>query len=199
MRSTKSSPIVIRSVRRAGIVTLAMVAGAAAISAPVQASPIVAVRPAAVAPELTAAKTVAFTGHYKGHATLLINNGAVTIPSVAGTGTGTGLGASKISGKGSAGASAQCDPFSGTGAITGAHAKLTLVVKSSSATGCSSGESGPVSVSFHGVAVVKSGTGALAGASGSLKFHGTLNIGGTSGSQNGPYTVTLTGKLSVKG
>jgi len=42
-----------------------------------------------------AAKTVLFSGHYHGVASLLIDNGAVTISSVAGTGTGTLLGASR--------------------------------------------------------------------------------------------------------
>jgi hypothetical protein len=79
----------------------------------------------------------------------------------------------------------------------GAAAKIDLTVTQSKSTGCSSGESGPVSVAFHGVAVATGGTGATAGAKGTLKFSGTLKIGGTSGSQNGPYTVTLSGTLKV--
>jgi len=142
-------------------------------------------------------KTISFTGHYQGKASLLINNGAVTISSVAGTGTGTLLGASTVTGKGSSSASAQCDPFTGTGSLTGAKGKINMTVIESKSTGCSSGQSGPVTVTFTGVAVAKGGTGTAKGATGSLNFKGTLNLAGTSGSQDGHYTVTLTGKLKV--
>jgi len=144
-------------------------------------------------------KAVSFSGHYKGDASLLINNGAVTISSVTGKGTGSLVGASTISGKGSSSSSAQCDPFTGTGSIAGAAAKLDLSVVESKSSGCSSGESGPVTVTFTGLAVVTGGSAKASGASGSLKFNGTLKLGGTSGSQNGSYTVALTGKLTVKG
>jgi hypothetical protein len=143
------------------------------------------------------AKVVAFTGRYKGDASLLINNGAVTISSVTGKGTGTLVGPSTIIGKGSSSSTAQCDPFTGTGSITGASAKLSLHVVESKSTGCSSGESGPVTVTFSGLAVVTGGSAKASGASGSLKFNGTLKLGGTSGSQNGSYSVVLTGKLTV--
>ena len=74
----------------------------------------------------TSGKVVAFSGHYRGNASLLINNGAVTISSVTGKGTGTLVGASTVTGKGAASSSAQCDPFTGTGSITGAAARLNL-------------------------------------------------------------------------
>jgi hypothetical protein len=38
-----------------------------------------------------------------------------------------------------------------------------------------------------------------AGASGVLKFTGTVNLKDTSGSQTGTFTVTFSGKLTVKG
>jgi len=128
---------------------------------------------------------------------LLINNGAVTISSIHGKGTGTLVGASKVSGNGTASATAQCDPFGGTGTITGAGAKINLKVTKSTSTGCSNGESGPVTVTFNGVAKATGGTGKTTGAKGNLKFKGTLKLGGTSGSQQGTFTVSLTGKLSV--
>ena len=146
-----------------------------------------------------APKTVLFSGHYHGVASLLINNGVVTISSVAGTGTGTLLGSSTVVGKGSSSSTAQCDPFTGSGSLTGAKGKINLTVTSSKSAGCSSGQSGPVTVTFHGVAVAKGGTGTATGAAGSLKFNGTLKLANTSGSQNGPYTVTLTGNLTVRG
>jgi hypothetical protein len=147
----------------------------------------------------TAGKAVSFTGHYQGNAALLIDNGAVTISSVTGKGTGTLVGSSTINGKGTSASSAQCDPFTGTGSITGAAAKLNLKVLESKSSGCSSGESGPVTVTFTGLAQVTGGTAKAKGASGSLKFNGSLKLGGTSGSQNGSYTVVLSGKLTLKG
>jgi hypothetical protein len=154
---------------------------------------------AAQANRQAAGKAVSFSGHYKGNAALLIDNGAVTISSVTGKGTGTLVGASTISGKGTSSSSAQCDPFTGTGTIAGAAAKLSLKVVESKSSGCSSGESGPVTVTFTGLAQVTGGTAKAKGASGSLKFNGSLKLGGTSGSQNGSYTVVLTGKLTLKG
>ena len=51
-------------------------------------------------------KTVPFSGRYQGGASLLINNGVVTIPSVSGKGTGTLVGASTVTGKGSSSSTA---------------------------------------------------------------------------------------------
>ncbi|MGA8296390.1 MAG: hypothetical protein WB770_05050 [Acidimicrobiales bacterium] len=145
-------------------------------------------------------KTVSFSGHYSGTASLLIENGSVTISSVKGSGTGTPsvIGASKISGHGSGAASALCDPFGGTGAMTGAKAKMTFTVTRSSAKGCSSGQSGPVTVTFNGTGKVTGGTGTAAGASGTLHFSGSMTLGGTSGSQSGSFRATVSGKLTIK-
>jgi heat shock protein HslJ len=146
----------------------------------------------------TAAPAVHFSGKYSGNASLLIDNGAVTIKSVKGKGTGTLVGASSILGHGSASASGQCNPFTGTGSIAGSGARISLAVVKSSSSGCSSGESGPVTVTFQGVAMATGGSGRASGAKGSLKFTGSLKLAGTSGAQNGSYKVTLTGNLTVR-
>ena len=153
--------------------------------------------PARAEAAVPAAKAVLFSGHYAGKASLLINNGAATIPWVTGKGTASLVGSSTVTGKGTASASAQCDPFTGTGSLSGSTGKLDLTVVRSKSSGCSSGQSGPVTVSFNGVAVVTSGTGAAKGAKGDLKFNGTLALGGTSGSQVGTYKVALSGKLTL--
>jgi hypothetical protein len=170
---------------------LLTLSGAALVATPAFAS----------SPSLTrqhAAKTVSFVGRYSGNAALLIDNGSVTISSVTGTGTGTLVGTSSVAGSGSASAAAQCDPFSGTGTISGAAATIRFRVSSSTAQGCSSGESGPITVTFHGAAKAIGGTGRAKGATGTLRFNGKLQLGGTSGSQTGTYTVKLTGALTVK-
>jgi len=177
------------------VLALALAGGGISIASAANAS----IASLATSPVRASAKTVLFSGHFHGDAALLINNGAVTISSVTGKGTGTLVGASTIIGKGSSSSAAQCDPFTGTGSITGAAAKLTLHVIETKSQGCSSGESGPVTVTFSGLAVVTGGSGKAGGASGSLKFNGALKLGGTSGSQNGSYTVALKGNLKIKG
>lgn len=171
----------------------AFVGLAAVLGAVLLAQPTVAVASAAAGTE-----TVAFTGHYTGTASLLINNSKVTISAIHGKGSGTLVGASTVVGNGSGSAAAQCDPFGGTGSISGAGAKIALTVTQSTTQGCSSGQSGPVTVTFKGVAKATGGTGKAKGAAGTLKFKGTLKLGNTSGSQNGPFSVTLTGRLTVK-
>jgi len=144
-------------------------------------------------------KVVSFSGHYSGDTSLLINNGVATISAVHGKGSGTLVGASTVTGSGGASASALCDPFEGTGAIIGKQAKIDLTVLKSTSQGCSSGQSGPVTVTISGTARATGGTGKAAGASGMLKFTGSVNLKDTSGSQTGTFSVTFSGKLSVKG
>lgn len=146
-------------------------------------------------------KTVQFTGHYTGTASLLIVNDSAT-GSVSGSGTGTLIGASKVAGSGSTGtATATCPspiPFSGTGSLTGAAGKITFTVIRSQSSGCSSGESGSVTITFSGVLDATGGTGVARGASGHLSFKGTMHLGNTTGHQSGSYKVTLHGSLTVK-
>lgn len=149
----------------------------------------------------TASKAVTFSASYSGKATLLIDNSKVTIRSITGTGKNSLFGSSSVSGSGSApkSGSSLCDPFGGSGTIAAGANKITFVVtQSSSQQGCSSAESGAVTIKFHGVTKATGGTGKAVGASGSLKFSGALNIGGTSGTQTGKFTVSLSGKLTVK-
>jgi hypothetical protein len=154
----------------------------------------------AVAAASTPTKTVAFSGHYSGTASLLIDNGSVTISSIKGKGTGTLLGAGSVAGKGSAQASATCNFFGGGGSIKGTDGTITLTVaKSAASQACANSETAPVKVSIKGVAKVTGGSGATKGATGSLKFTGSLNLAGTSGAQNGPFSVVLTGKIKVDG
>ena len=117
-------------------------------------------------------KVVSFSGHYSGDTSLLINNGVATISAVHGKGSGTLVGASTVTGTGKASASDQCDPFEGTGAITGKQATIYITVLKSTSQGCADGQSGPVTVTINGTAKATGGTGKAAGASGILKFTG---------------------------
>lgn len=167
-------------------------------AAGVVASPALA-RAAEAPSKSPATRTLAFAGHYTGNVALLIDNSRVTISSVTGKGSGTLVGSSTVSGKGSASASAQCDPFSGTGAIAGPSSRIDFLVTSSSSQGCSNGESGPITVTFKGIARATGGTGKAKGISGSLTFKGSLHLGNTTGSQKGAFTVAVTGHLVLEG
>lgn len=147
------------------------------------------------------AKTVTFSASFSGKASLLISNNKVTISSIAGSGKNSLFGSSSVSGSGSApkSGSSLCDPFGGKGSIAkGANKISFVVIQSSAQKGCSSGESGAVTITFSGTTKATGGTGKANGASGSLKFSGTLKLGGTSGSQSGSFSVRLSGKLTVK-
>jgi hypothetical protein len=171
---------------RAALAALTILAGAALMAGPAAAAPV---------PQ---ARSISFSGSYSGSASLLIDNGVVTISSVTGHGQGSLVGSSRVSGSGTSSSSAQCDPFSGTGALSGASGSIKFAVSSSTAEACSNGETAPITVSFHGTAKARGGTGKAEGARGSLAFKGTLNLGGTTGSQTGSFKVTLSGTLAVK-
>ena len=88
-------------------------------------------------------KTVSFSAKFSGKASLLIENSKVTISSITGSGTNSLFGTSKVSGSGSAAASAECDPFGGKGTISGGTNKITFTVTQSSAQqGCSTARAG---------------------------------------------------------
>jgi hypothetical protein len=145
----------------------------------------------------TLTKTIAFSGHYSGVASLIISGNSAKILSIKGTGTGTLVGASSVAGSGSSAASEPCEPFAGTGSITGVGSRITLTVVKSASQGCSSAPSGPATITFNGVAKATGGTGKTKGATGSLKFSGSLKLAGTSGPQSGPFKATVSGKLTV--
>jgi hypothetical protein len=143
-------------------------------------------------------KVVPFKGSYSGTATVLIDNSSVTIVSVKGTGSASVVGAGSLSGTGNGtGSSGQCVPFTGPGTIKGAKGTIKFTVNPAKSQGCSSGQSGPVSVTVNGVAKVTSGTGKAKGAKGNLTFKGTLKLNDTTGSQSGAFSGSVSGKLTV--
>lgn len=147
-------------------------------------------------------KKLAFRGSYSGNIAMLWNSSTVTATSVTGKGTATLLGASKVTGKGSGSDTATCNPFGGTGSLTGGGSVLRFkVVSSSSQQACAAGQSAPTSVALKGVATVIGGTGKYAGATGKLAFTGSFSIQSTvaGSSESDAFTATLHGSLTVKG
>ena len=88
-------------------------------------------------------------------------------------------------------------PFKGTGKIKGVSGTIYLST-TSKARGCSSGQSGPVTVTVTGTAKVTGGTGKAKGAKGTLKFNGKLKLKNTKGSQTGTFSsAMIKGSLTV--
>jgi hypothetical protein len=143
-------------------------------------------------------KVVSFKAHYSGTASVLIDNSAVQVQSIKGTGSASLVGAGSVSGTADGtGANGSCVPFTGPGKLKGTKGTLKFTVNAAKSQGCSSGQSGPVTVTINGIAKVTSGTGAAKGAKGNLKFKGTLKLNDTTGSQSGAFSGTVSGKLTV--
>jgi hypothetical protein len=129
---------------------------------------------------------VAFTASYSGNATVNVVDNVANI-SASGTGTALRLGAGKITGTGKGDSSQRpCVPFTGPGSMVGAKGSISFAVISGSQ-GCGD-EEGQV-FALSGKAKVTKATGALAKATGTLKFSGTYDRGA------GTFTVKFKGSL----
>lgn len=147
----------------------------------------------------TSAKTVAINGNYTGTVSLLWGDTYVQVTSVKATGTGTVADLGEFVGSGAAAPASQCDTFDGS-ATLGTGADTLKVAFDSSAKGCAEDDSAPTKITFSGNAVVKSGTGKYAGATGSFKVAGSFNIKTiTAGSkESAPFTMTASGSVTLK-
>ncbi|CAN2183663.1 hypothetical protein MCEMRE26_00345 [Candidatus Nanopelagicaceae bacterium] len=145
------------------------------------------------------AKSVAIDGTYKGTVALLWGDTYVQVTSVKATGSGTVADLAELTGSGAAAPASQCDTFDGS-ATLGSGSDTLKVAFDSSAKGCAEDESAPTTVKFNGNAVVKSGTGKYAGATGSFKVSGSFSITKiTAGSkESAPFTMTATGSVNLK-
>jgi hypothetical protein len=145
---------------------------------------------------------VKFTAKYSGTIALLWSDSGVQASAVRGKGSATLLGAkSLLAGSGKGTASSTCNPFSGTGSLTGMGSVLKLSIVTSSATrACAADQSAPTSVTVKGVAKVLSGTGKYKGVSGTLAFSGSFYILSTTAGSNESdnFTATMTGTLTIK-
>jgi hypothetical protein len=151
-------------------------------------------------------KKVKFSGTYKGKLGLLMvgtaggNATSVKVTSITGTGTGTLLGKSTVTGTGSAPATAQNDPITGKGVLSGGGSKIMLTAVTSKSEGYAAGQTTPTSVTVSGVAKVTGGTGKYKGVSGNLTFKGSFSVQSNNGgsSESDAFTATLSGTLSIK-
>ena len=155
-----------------------------------------AAKPAAGA---ASAKTVPINGNYSGTVSLLWGDTYVQVTSVKATGTGTVADLGEFVGSGAAAPASQCDTFDGA-ATLGSGADTLKVAFDSSAKGCAEDDSAPTKITFSGNAVVKSGTGKYAGATGTFKVAGSFSIKTISAGskESAPFTMTASGSVTLK-
>jgi hypothetical protein len=156
-------------------------------------------KPAAKPAVPAAAGAIAFQGNYSGKVALLWGDGYVQVTSVKATGTGNVGDLAELSGTGSAAPASQCDSFAGTGTL-GTGANTMKVAFDTSAKGCAEDESAPTKITFSGNAVIKSGTGKYAGATGVFKVSGSFSIQtSTAGkSETDAFSMTASGSIKLK-
>jgi hypothetical protein len=156
-------------------------------------------KPAAKPVAPAAAAAIAFQGNYTGKVSLLWGDGYVQVTSVKATGTGNVGDLAELNGTGSAAPASQCDSFAGTGTL-GAGANTVKVVFDTSAKGCAEDESAPTKITFSGNAVIKSGTGKYAGATGIFKVSGSFQIQTTTAgkSETDAFAMTASGSIKLK-
>ena len=157
-------------------------------------------KPAAAKPATgTTAKTVAINGNYSGTVALLWGDTYVQVTSVKATGTGTVGDLGEFLGSGAAAPASQCDTFDGS-ATRGSGANTLKVAFDSSAKGCAEDDSAPTKITFSGNAIVKSGTGKYAGATGTFKVSGSFSIKTISAGskESAPFTMTASGLVTLK-
>jgi len=153
---------------------------------------------AAVTPA-AAANKFAFNGTYKGKMSIVWSDYDAKATSVSGDGTGVIFGMDSLSGSGSSAPSTQCAGLDGVGVISGGGSSIKVTFDTSAKV-CAEDGAAPTTINITGFAVVNSGTGKFAGASGKLKAVGYFNIksADAGASESSVLTLTLTGEINTK-
>jgi hypothetical protein len=141
----------------------------------------------------------AFNGTYKGKMSIIWSDYDVRATSVSGDGTGAVFGMDSLSGTGSSSPSTQCAGLDGTGVISGGGSSIKVTFDTSAKV-CAEDGAAPTTINLTGFAVVNSGTGKFAGATGKLKAAGYFNIksADAGASESSVLTLTLTGEITTK-
>jgi hypothetical protein len=157
------------------------------------------VKPTTPAVPAAASNKFAFNGTYKGKMSIIWSDYDVRATSVSGDGTGAIFGMDSLSGSGSSAPSTQCAGLDGTGVISGGGSSIKVTFDTSAKV-CAEDGAAPTTINITGFAVVNSGTGKFAGASGKLKAVGYFNIksADAGASESSVLTLTLTGEITTK-
>lgn len=165
-------------------------------TASVSAKPTTSASP--TAPVATSNKFV-FNGTYKGKMSVIWSDYDVRATSVTGDGTGAIFGMGSLAGSGSSSPSTQCAGLDGTGVISGGGSSIKVTFDTSAKV-CAEDGAAPTTINITGFAVVNSGTGKFAGATGKLKAVGYFNIksADAGASESSVLTITLAGEITTK-
>lgn len=165
-------------------------------TASVSAKPLTSASPTAPA---TTSNKFAFNGTYKGKMSIIWSDYDVRATSVSGDGTGAIFGMDSLSGSGSSSPSTQCAGLDGMGVISGGGSSIKVTFDTSAKV-CAEDGAAPTTINLTGYAVVNSGTGKFAGATGKLKAVGFFNIksADAGASESSVLTITLTGEITTK-
>ena len=153
----------------------------------------------AATPPAAASNKFAFNGTYKGKMSIIWSDYDVRATSVSGDGTGAIFGMDSLSGTGASSPSTQCAGLDGTGVISGGGNSIKVTFDTSAKV-CAEDGAAPTTINLTGFAVVNSGTGKFAGATGKLKAVGYFNIksADAGASESSVLTLTLTGEITTK-
>jgi hypothetical protein len=153
----------------------------------------------AAATPAAATNKFAFSGTYKGKMSIVWSDYDAKATSVSGDGTGVIFGMDSLSGSGSSAPSTQCAGLDGIGVISGGGSSIKVTFDTSAKV-CAEDGAAPTTINITGFAVVNSGTGKFAGASGKLKAVGYFNIksADAGASESSVLTLTLTGEITTK-
>jgi hypothetical protein len=156
-------------------------------------------KPTAAPVPSAASNKFAFNGTYKGKMSIIWSDYDVRATSVSGDGTGAIFGMDSLSGNGEAAPSTQCAGLDGTGVISGGGSSIKVTFDTSAKV-CAEDGAAPTTINITGFAVVNSGTGKFAGATGKLKAVGHFNIksADAGASESSVLTITLTGEITTK-
>jgi hypothetical protein len=140
-----------------------------------------------------------FNGTYKGKMSIIWSDTDVRATSISGDGSGTIFGMDSLSGSGESAPSTQCAALDGIGVISGGGSSIKVSFDTTAKV-CAEEGAAPTTINITGFAVVNSGTGKFAGATGKLKAVGYFNIksADAGASETSVLTLTLTGEITTK-
>ena len=156
-------------------------------------------KPTTVSTPAATSNKFAFNGTYKGKMSIIWSDYDVRATSVSGDGTGSIFGMDALTGSGSSAPSTQCAGLDGVGVISGGGSSIKVTFDTSAKV-CAEEGAAPTNVNITGFAVVNSGTGKFAGATGKLKAVGFFNIksADAGATESSILTITLTGEITTK-